>query len=44
MRRKAGAVEDALARLQNDLCRSQVISWSDQVGCYQTAMVEKFGP
>jgi hypothetical protein len=29
MRRKAGAVEDALAQLQNDLCHSQVISWSD---------------
>jgi hypothetical protein len=30
MRRKTGAVEDALARLQNDLCRSQVISRSEQ--------------
>ena len=44
MRRNAGAVEDALARLQNDLCRSQVISWSDRVGCYQTATMAKIHP
>jgi hypothetical protein len=44
MRRKAGAVEDALAQLQNDLCRSQVISWSDRVGCYQTATMAKIRP
>jgi hypothetical protein len=39
LRRNAGAIEDALARLQDDLCRSQVISGNDQ-----TATIAKFGP
>ena len=37
MRHDAGAIEDALARLQNDLCRSQVICGSDQLDGYQPA-------
>jgi hypothetical protein len=44
MRHRAGAIEDALARLQADLCRSQVISGSDQPSCYRTATIEKIGP
>jgi hypothetical protein len=44
MRHNAGATENALARLQNDLCRSQVISESDQLGSYQTASMGKFDP
>lgn len=39
LRRNAGAIEDALARLQDDLCRSQVISGNDQ-----KATIAKFGP
>jgi hypothetical protein len=37
MRHNAGAVGNALARLQDDLCRSQAISESDQLDRYQTA-------
>jgi hypothetical protein len=44
MRRDAGAIEDALARLQIDLSRSQVISGGDQLGCYQKATTRTFGP
>jgi len=42
MRHNAGAIENALARLQDDLCRSQAISESDQLDSYQT--VGKFDP
>jgi hypothetical protein len=41
MRHNAGAIENALAQLQDDLCRSQVISESDQLGSYQTATMGK---
>jgi hypothetical protein len=37
MRHNAGAVGNALARLQDDLCRSQAISESDELDRYQTA-------
>jgi hypothetical protein len=37
LRHNASAIENALARLRDDLCHSQVISASDQMGCYQTA-------
>jgi hypothetical protein len=40
-RHNADAIEDALVRLQNDLCRSQVISEGDLLGCYQTAPIAK---
>jgi hypothetical protein len=43
LRHNTGAIEDALAQLQNDLCHSQVISGSDQLGCNQTATVAKSG-
>ena len=43
MPHKADAIEDALARLHHDLCRSQVISGSDQVD-YQTATMAKIDP
>jgi hypothetical protein len=36
LRRNAGAIEDALARLQDDLCRSQVICVSNQPRFDQT--------
>jgi hypothetical protein len=32
MRRNAGAIKDALARLQEDLCRDQTIRGSDPLG------------
>jgi transcription elongation GreA/GreB family factor len=41
MRHNAGAIENALAQLRDDLCRSQVISESDQPGSYQTATMGK---
>jgi hypothetical protein len=44
MRHNGVAIENALARLQEDLCRSQVISESDQRGVYQTATMGKFDP
>jgi hypothetical protein len=40
MRHNAGAIENALARLQDDLCRSQVISESNQMGSHQTASIK----
>jgi hypothetical protein len=40
MRHNAGAIENALARLQDDPCRSQAISESDQLDSYQTAQWE----
>jgi transcription elongation GreA/GreB family factor len=36
MRHNTGAIENALTQLQDDLCRSQVISESDQLGSSAT--------
>jgi hypothetical protein len=44
MRHNAGAIEYALAQLQDDLCRSQVISGSYQLGFCQTVTKGKSGP
>ena len=38
LRHNAGAIEDALARLQDDLCRSQIISVSNQPHFDQTRL------
>jgi hypothetical protein len=44
LRRNAGAIENALARLQEDLCRSRAISESHQLDSYRAATIGKFDP